>query len=73
MDVYIGDIPMNKLLGLTVAQVKEKYLQKQSSDYDRAKALCDTKLEKIRCIMHLRYDFEKQKFCVWDIEGEEFL
>lgn len=68
MDVYLGDTPMTKLLGLTVAQVKEKYLQKQSDDYDRAKVECDRKLQKICCVMHLKYDLEKQKFCVWDIE-----
>lgn len=72
IDAYIGDKPMNKLLGLTVTEVKEKYLKKQSGDYDHAKSECDKKLEKILCIMHLKYDFDKRKFCVWEIENETY-
>ena len=63
---------MNKLLGLTAAQVKEQFMKKQSAEYDRAKLECDKKLEKIRCVMHLKYDFEREKFAVYDIENEEF-
>jgi hypothetical protein len=71
MDVYIGDTSMNKLLGLTVAEVKEKYLRKQSEDYDRAKTECDKKLERFRGVMHLKYDFNRQMFCVFDMDNDE--
>ena len=72
IDAYIGDTPMNKLLGMTAREVKEKYKRNECNDYEQAKVQCDKKLEKIRCVMHLKYDFDKQKYCVWDISGEEY-
>ena len=78
LDSYIGDEPMNSLLGLTCAQVKEMHKRsvlsknsfsqsKEQEEFEKSRKSCETKLEAMKCTMHLKYDFEKEKFSVFKI------
>lgn len=80
MECYIGDAPLAEYLELTCQQAKLLYKQaqeelKQSSTsrsrehFDSCRKKCELILESIKsCVVHLKYDLDRNKFCVFKIE-----
>jgi len=71
MEAYIGDSPICQLLGYSVPEVKEKFLKKNNTSnesFEQCKRQFEDALENSTCLMHLKYNFEKNLFCVYQIE-----
>lgn len=84
METYIGDTPLTEFLDLTCQQAKilfksakEELQQSETSKsreiFETARKNCEIKLQNIlSCLMHLKYDLERKKFCVIKIEQIEY-
>ena len=80
MEAYIGDGPLTEFLELTCEQakcifksameeLKEGNVSKSRDLFETHRKNCELKLNNIKsCLMHLKYDLNKKKFCVIKIE-----
>ena len=53
-------------------ELKSNKVSHSKEIFETARKNCETKLKSIKsCVMHLKFDLEKKKFCITKIEGIE--
>lgn len=79
MSCYIDNEPLADLLDLTCQEAKELFIKaKETSDnkyqqiFEQKRKNCEQKLKKITALMHLKYNFDNQKFCIFKMENIEY-
>lgn len=82
-DAYIGNDPLEKLLDMSCKQAVELYKQsllanlprnqnQYSIQFELNRKKCENALNTMVCLMNLKYDLEKKKFCVYKIENIKY-
>nr|QNH68107.1 recQ-mediated genome instability protein 1 [Brachionus koreanus] len=76
INCYIDNEPLANLLDLTCQEAKELFIKtKETSDqkyqqiFEQKRKNCEQKLKKMTAIMHLKYNFESSKFCIYKIDN----
>jgi hypothetical protein len=82
LEVYIGNEPIAQLLEMTCKEAKELFKKSKESTskaesneyfqkFELHRKRCQTKLEKMTAHLYLKYDFEREKFCVFKLDHIE--
>lgn len=76
---YIGDEPLSNLLELTCKEAKDLFKKsKESGDkeyhllFEQKRKNCELKLKTMNALISFRYDFDKNKFCIFKLDNIEF-
>lgn len=76
MSCYIDNDPLTDLLDLTCQEAKELFIKaKETSDskyqqiFEQKRKNCEQKLKKMTALMHLKYNFDNLKFCIFKMEN----
>lgn len=79
INCYIDNEPLANLLDLTCQEAKELFIRsKETSDqkyqqiFEQKRKNCEQKLKKMTAIMHFKYNFESNKFCIFRIDNIEY-
>ncbi len=82
LDAYICNELLESLLDMTCLEARDLFRKYKASKkhhtedghfllFESKRKACENKISRMSCILHLRYDLDKHKFCIFKIDNVE--